>query len=168
MQLDEFFKYKWRLMKDLLTDEKILRLLTDDGSLPEDPKALLYNQVFPYHYLPETVEHGHTYICCEVEVQKSLNSTFLLPDIYIWVSCHKSLLRLPDGGGVRTDKLAAAIAERINGSRQYGLGELDLFSVRRYVSVADYQGRVMLFQAKDFNRQPNGGKNAPSHRGRLD
>ncbi len=164
MQLEEFYNYKNQLMDDLLTSENILRLLTDDGTVPEDPGRLMYTQLFPFEYIPDTVEHGQTFICCDVDVQKSINKTFLLPDLYIWVFSHKSKLRLPDGGGVRTDKLASMLAEKLNGSRWYGLGELELFSVRRFAPIADYQGKVLLFQTKEFNRPPNGGRSAPGNR----
>lgn len=57
MQLDEFFDYKNRLMEDLLTNQEILRLLDDDCSPAEKPEQLVYQQVFPYEYIPETIEH---------------------------------------------------------------------------------------------------------------
>ena len=76
---------------------------------------------------------------------------------------HKSKIRLPEGG-VRTDKLCSEIAKAINGSRFYGLGELDLYSVKRFAPITDYQGKVMMFQATDFNRFSPSGKPIPSNR----
>lgn len=151
-QLDELFDYKNRLMEDLLTNETIVKLLSDDKGEIVTPESLMYTQVFPYEYIPETVEDAHTFVCCDVDIQKSLNKTFLLPTMYIWVFTHKSKLRLPNGGGVRTDKVCSEIANAINGSRYYGLGELDLYSVKRFAPIADYQGKVMMFNAVDFNR----------------
>ena len=72
-------------------------------------------------------------------------------------------MRLPEGG-VRVDKLCSEIAKTINGSRYYGLGELDLYSVRRFAPITDYQGKVMSFQAKEFNRFTPTGKPIPSNR----
>ena len=159
MQLDEFFGYKNQLMDDLLTSKQIVRLLSDDCKTIHKPDSLMYSQVFPYEYVPETVTRGQTFICCEVEIQRTSSKTFLTPALYVWVFTHKSKLRLPEGG-VRTDKLCSEIAKTINGSRFYGLGELDLYSVKRFAPIADYQGKVMMFQAKDFNRiSPNGKPN---------
>lgn len=165
MQLDEFFDYKNQLMNDLLTNKEIVRLLADDCKPITSTKELVYSQVFPYEYVPGTIEHGQTFICCDVDVQKSVNKTFLLPVMYIWVFSHKSKLRLPNGeSGVRTDKLCSEIAKAINGSRYYGLGELDLYAVKRFAPITDYQGKVMTFQAKDFNRVSPTGKPVPSNR----
>ena len=163
MQLEEFFDYKNQLVQDLLTNETIVRLLSDYCVLINNPETLVYNQVFPYEYIPDTVERGQTFICCDVDVQRSVNKTFLLPVLYVWVFTHKSKLRLPEGG-VRTDKLASEIAKAINGSRYYGLGELDLYSAKRSAPITDYQGKVLTFQATDFNRFTPSGKPVPSNR----
>lgn len=164
MQLEEFYDYKNQLMEDLLTNETILRLLNDDNEITDTPEKLMYTQVFPYEYIPDTVEHGYTFICCDVDVQRAQNKTFLTPVLYIWEFTHKSKLRLPDGGGVRTDRLASEIAKTINGSRMYGLGELDLYSAKRFAPLMDYQGKVLVFLATDFNRQSPSNKYVPSNR----
>ena len=113
MQLEEFFDYKNQLMGDLLTNESIVRLLCDEGKITDDPQELVYTQVHPYEYIPDTTEHGHTFICCDV-----------------------------------------------------GLGELDLYSVKRFAPITDYQGKIMTFQAKDFNRPSPTGQPVPTNRKR--
>lgn len=161
--LDELFDYKNQLIDDMLTSETIVKLLADDGGTPRTPEEIVYSQVFPYEYVPDVVEHGQTFICCEVDIRSVQSKTFLTPEIYIWVFTHKSKVRLPEGG-VRTDKLASEITKLINGSRMYGLGELELYSVKRFAPIADYQGRILTFQAKDFNRLSPTGKKVPTNR----
>ncbi len=162
MYLQEFFDYKYQLMEDLLTNESIVRLLNE--KIPMDrTRELVYSQVFPLEYVPETVQDGKTFICCDVDIQKAVNKTYLLPTLYVWVFTHKSKLRLPEGG-VRTDKLVSKIAGAINGSRYYGLGELDFYSAKRYAPMTDFQGKVMTFTATDFNRLHNPNKPTPSNR----
>lgn len=165
MQLEEFFDYKNQLMGDLLTNESIVHLLCDEGKTTDDPQELVYTQVHPYEYIPDTTEHGHTFICCDVDIQRAMNKTFLLPVLYIWVFTHRSKIRLPEGG-VRVDRLVSEIAKAINGSRNYGLGELDLYSVKRFAPITDYQGKIMTFQAKDFNRILPTGQPVPTNRKR--
>lgn len=162
MLLSEFFDYKNTLMEDLLTNESIIKLIDEESTL-ENAKLLAYNRVFPCEYVPDTVEHGNTYICFDVDIQRPTSKTFYLPTLYIWVFTHKSKLRLPEGG-VRTDKLCEEIAEAINGSRRYGLGQLDLYSVKRFAPMTDFQGKVMTFNATDFNRVHDPKKPIPSNR----
>lgn len=164
MQLQEFFDYKNQLMEDLLTNSEIVRLVNDTVTL-EGAEELAYTQVFPCEYVPDTVEHGKTYICFDVDILESVNKTYLLPTLYVWVFTHRSLLRLPEGG-VRTDKLCSEICNAINGSRMYGLGELNLYSVKRFAPMTDYQGKCMAFRAVDFNKQFDPNRPTPSNRKR--
>ena len=151
-------------MEDLLTNSEIVRLVNDTVTL-ENAEALAYTQVFPCECVPDTVEHGTTYICFDVDILESVNKTYLLPTLYVWVFTHRSLLRLPEGG-VRTDKLCSEICNAINGSRMYGLGELNLYSVKRFAPMTDYQGKCMAFRAVDFNKQFNPNRPTPSNRKR--
>lgn len=163
MLLDEFYDYKNQLMEDILTTESIVRLISEKKE-PEMPAFdLAYTQVFPYEYIPETIEHGQTFICFDVDIQKAANQTYLQPVIYIWVFTHKSLMRLPEGG-VRTDAIAAELAKKLNGSRMYGLGTMDFFSSKRFAPITDYQGKVLTFHTTDFNTLKPTGQRVPSNR----
>lgn len=161
--LQDFYDYKNQLMKDLLTNEAITRLLQDERGEPSDPKKLAYTQVFPYEYVPETVEHGRTYICCDVDITRTSNKTLYSPTLYIWIFTHKSKLRLPEGG-VRIDKLAAEIVDTINRSYNYGLGELQFYSSKRFAPITDYQGKVLTFHAKEWNAPGLNSKPVPVNR----
>lgn len=162
MYLEEFYDYKNKFVEDIVTSKEIVELL--DGKFIEGgSKGLIYNQVFPYEFIPDTVEEATTFICCDVDIQEVIDKTFLIPVLYVWVFTHKSKLRLPTGG-VRTDKICSEIAKKINGSRYYGLGELNLSSVRRFAPMSDYQGKVMTFRAKDFNRVFEHNKPTPANR----
>lgn len=163
MQLEEFFDYKNQLMKDLLTTESIVRLLNSDVNV-DSAKSLAYKQVFPCEYIPETVQKGYTYICFDVDIQRSINKTYLLPTIYVWVFTHRSNLRMPNGGGIITDKLCSEICKKINGSMKYGLGELELVSCRRFAPMTDYQGKVLTFETVDFKKIYNPNKDIPVNR----
>lgn len=161
--LEDFYDYKNQLMKDLLTNEAITRLLQDECGEPSTPKDFMYSQVFPYEYVPDTVEHGRTYICCDVDISRTSNRLMYTPTLYIWIFTHKSKLRLPEGG-VRTDKLASEIVETINRSYNYGLGELQFCSSKRFAPVTDYLGKVLTFQAKEWNAPGINTKPVPVNR----
>ena len=151
MLLDEFFDYKNELMKTLCCNEEIVRLVTDSRKAPVPNYDLAYKQIYPYEFVPETVDDGKTFICFDVDIADVEDKTFYLPVVYVWVFTHKSKMRLSEGG-IRTDQLAVEINKELNGSRYFGLGELDLYSVGRFSPITDYQGRVLTYSAKDFNR----------------
>lgn len=176
MYLEDFYDYKTQLMKDLLTEPNIVKLLHDDP-LEElgDPKDLVYKQVFPYEFIPDTVEHGRTFICTDVDVEyindrnnPRGSKTFIDAKLYIWVFTHVSLMRLPEGG-VRVDKLCSEICKKIDRSRMYGLGELMLASSKRFAIMTDYNGKVLTFRAREFNAPSGVGppRPMPSNRKRF-
>ena len=59
MQLQDFFDYKNKLMEDLLTSQEVVSLL-NEKILMQNADELAYKQVFPYEYIPETVQEGKT------------------------------------------------------------------------------------------------------------
>ncbi len=162
MQLEDFYDYKNQLMEDILTNREIVNPINENVDV-EDAAQLAYEQVFPCEYVPNTVEHGKTIVCFDVDVTQSLGKPFIKPVLYVWVMTHKSLLRLPEGG-VRTDKLCSEICKVINGSRKYGLGELELYSISRFAPMTDFQGKAMVFNAVEFNRTYDPNKFTPSNR----
>lgn len=165
MHLRDFYDYKNQLMKDLLTNEEIVRLIDEEVPLEEAYERLAYVRVFPCEYVPETIQEGKTFICFDVDIQAgSPGKTFLTPILYIWVFSHRSKLRLPNGGGVRTDALLSEIDKSINGSRLYGLGELNLYSVKRFAPQTDYTGKVAAYIAREFNRQYDPNRYTPANR----
>lgn len=166
MQLSDFFDYKNQLMEDLLTNEEIVKLIDAGGVTTENAGELAYSRVFPCEYVPDTVQDGYTFICFDVDVTRVDDKTYLSPMLYVWVFTHRSKLRLPEGG-VRTDKLCNEICKAINGSRKYGLGELNLYACKRFAPMTDYQGKVMMFTCKEFNRLHDNNKFTPTNRKRA-
>lgn len=163
MQLEEFFDYKNQLAEDLVTSEEIVKLL-DENITMEEADSLIYKQIYPYEYVPETNQEATTFVCCDVDILGTGGTkTFLSPVLYIWIFTHSSKLRLPEGG-VRTDKLCSEICKKINGSREYGLGELELYAVKRFAPMTDYQGKCLIFHAKDFSKVYDPNRYIPANR----
>ena len=163
MDLVEFYDYKNLLMEDLCKNENIVKLVTgnDDARVPNH--ALPYTQIFPYEFVPETVSEAKTFICFDVDILET-SRTFYAPVLYVWPFTHKSNLRLPQGG-ILLDQLSVEINKMLNGNRYFGLGEMMLQSVGRFRPILDYQGRVLTYVLKDWNRL-SANKSMPSNRKR--
>lgn len=162
LYLQDFFDYKNELMQTICKSPPIVKLLTDDTAAAVPNKALPYTQVFPHEYIPDTVSQGKAFLCFDVDVLSVSGKTFLTPALYVWVFSHKSKLRLPDGGGVRTDKLACEMDRLLSGNRYFGLGELSLYSVSRFSPISDYQGRTLCYNTREWGR--TGSKKPPANR----
>lgn len=152
MQLEELYDYKNLLMKHLCCDAEVVKTVTgnDDAVVPNHD--LPYYQIFPFEYIPETVNDAKTFICFDMDIVSVPNKTVYIPVIYVWVCAHKSQLRAKEGG-CTLDKMAVAVNRLLNGNRYYGLGKLKLDSVRRFQPITDYYGRALTFYSKDFNEK---------------
>lgn len=153
MHLEELYQYKNQLMKDLCTDPEIVRLVTGNKDADCPSHTLPYTQLFPFEFVPETENDSRTFICFDVDVARTFNKVYYQPVLYIWIFTHKSKMRTEDGK-ILIDELSAVIDKKLNGNRYYGLGELNLDSAQRFVPIADYLGRVLVYEATDFNRSP--------------
>lgn len=162
MNLNEFFEYKNFLMKLLCSDEAVVRLMTASEEAAVPNHTLPYTQIFPYEFVPETVDKATTFICFDVDIVDVMNRTYYNPVLYIWIFTHASKLHMEEGG-VLTDQICVAVNRLLNGNRLFGLGRLSLKSVTRFVPIQDYQGRCMVFTATDFNR-PYSKNRVPSNR----
>lgn len=162
MWMKDFFDYKNRFMKDLLTTPEIVKLIDPTIDI-EDARELAYTQIMPSEFYPETIEKGKVYVCFDVDVNKVYSQTLYSLTLNIWIFVHKSLMRLPEGG-VRSDQLCYEIDKKINGSLFYGLGKLDLVSAKRFAPMSDYCGKALVYQTDEFNRTFQPIKNIPSNR----
>ena len=162
MQLRDLFDYKNQLMQDLLTNEKLVKLIDKECTL-DDAGKLAYTRVFPYEYIPDTANNGDTFVCFDVDILDVFNKTFLNPTLYVWVFTHRTNLRLPQGG-LLVDEFCAELCETINGSRMYGMGELEFKSMRRFAPMTDFQGKCLIFKAVEVNRYHTPLKPVPENR----
>lgn len=162
MELSELVNYKNQVMKELCSDPNIVHLLTgnEDAAIPNH--GLPYTQLFPYEYVPQTVDEARSFICFDVDIVSVPNETFLVPVLYVWVFAHASNLRM-EQGGVLIDQLAIEVTRLLNGSWNYGLGKLKFDSSRRFTPIRGYLGRVLTYYATDFNRSSEE-KKRPNYR----
>ena len=147
---------------DICSNENVVSLITGQDNPTVPDKTLPYEQVYPFQFIPETENTSRTFVCFDVDILKAPNKTFYYPVIYIWIMVHKSKMRT-NGLGCRTDAISSAIDQMLNGNRFYGLGELELGAVGRFIPTTDYLGREVVYYTKDFNRSP-GMKPTPANR----
>lgn len=151
--LSEITIYKSKLMKTMLSDKKIVALLTnsDEESTLVPNTTLAYTQVFPYDFIPEPSTEQTSFICFDIDVPRTQTCAVKDVYIYIYIFTHKDLMRV-QGEGIRTDLIASRVDYIINGDTSYGFGKVELQSLSRISPVSDFQGRILKYYVQDFNR----------------
>lgn len=149
MYLDELSKYKIEIMKRLCLESKIQNLILLSES-QINGREMMYKNIFPYAFIPDTITNASTFICFDLEVERVQNRTFKDINILFWTFTHQTLMRTSEG--IRTDILASEIDKIINGNRNLGLGTVELKKVLRVNPAKDYHGRSLIYRSVDFNR----------------
>ena len=149
MYLEEISDYKIKIMKALCQSKSIQKLVMLRESTREG-REMMYTNIYPYSFVPETVTKANTFICFEIEVKRVLNRTFKEMDIIFWIFTHQSLIRTNEG--IRPDVLSNEVDKIFNGSREFGLGTTELKIVSLVNPAKDYHGRTLVYKSTEFNR----------------
>lgn len=150
--LKELSAYKSRMMQAFCTSKELSPLLCVEGEDELSGKALMYSRVFPYAHVPNTVENAKSFVCFKVDAISVKSAVIKVMQITIYCISHQSLLRLPDGKGLRTDEMASQVDKLMNGNTEFGLGTVELISSKEFNPITNYCGRESVYRVTDFNR----------------
>ena len=150
--LEELTLYKNKLMQSFCTSEKLPTYLAVEGEPIMYGQDLPYNRVFPYAHVPQVKDEARSFICFELEVPTVKSNVIKTIQINVYVISHQNLMRLPDGGGMRIDAMASEVDKILNGSSEFGLGTVELMSLRSFNPITGYYGRELKYRVLDINR----------------
>lgn len=156
MTLKDIGTYKTRLMSTILTSSDICELMLgkgfDQDTVDDD---LMYSYIFPYLYVNDTQIEAKSYICMEVDIPRIANFSVKDMKIIIWCYCHKDkdYMRYSKKGylGTRADILTDMLDRKLQSSRDFGIGRLQLNSVAYLPIGNNYYGKQLIYSCSEFN-----------------
>lgn len=161
MNLLELGEYKQTIVTKILKAQDIIPIILPnpnsnyeiDDQLLGDPKQGLEGCVYPFLYVPDTVEAAKTFICIETDVLKVVNQHVVDLRLYVQIFTHKSLMQYTEVGmsGTRVDILISKTDKLLNSSRDFGIGRLKLDGCNIVFPQQDYYGRILIYNMSDFN-----------------
>lgn len=122
-------KCKNEAVAKLVASDKVIKAMGNDD-IEENDEAM-YKYIFPYLYIPYTIEGSHSYICMKVIMtgRQSVNDLFGNYSVIIWVIVNQSLMQMDGvGGATRLDHLADMVETIFAGSEAFGTKRLQLVS----------------------------------------
>lgn len=150
--LEEFTTYKQTLMQAVCTNDKIVELLKSEN----DPanitgRDMRYKRIFPYNYVPLTIDHATTFVCFSVTAPRAKSGIISTLKLVVWVFTHQNLMKTKYG--MRTDLLVSEIDKVLNGSTKYGLGKVEFQSCDIFtVPCEGYVGLCSVYTVDEYNR----------------
>lgn len=150
MYLEQLPDYRDEIMSGICQSDDIINLLRPENDPNMPIIDMQYKYIFPYDHMVNTTTEAGAYLCFDIDVPRVIDRTFVDLTIYIWIIVHERYMRMPDG--LRLDKLGIAIEQLMNGSKDYGLGTVELKSFTRLNPAEQFHGRALVYKTVDFNR----------------
>lgn len=151
MYLSEVPLYRDTITQQICSNDKIIDLIRPDDMLGMKSENLIYKYIFPYDHIIDKATAAGTYLCFDIEAPRIVNRTFVDLRIYFWIITHDRKIATPKG--LRGDLLSIAIEKMMNGSRNFGLGAVELQAWGRFSPAEKFHGRLLMYQTVDFNRE---------------
>lgn len=147
--------YKNNIISKILEDDNLIKALTNitkdfiDQPLISDKNSIIYSNLYPYRYVPETTTDPKVYITMAFTNYRLYGTQFKSGNIYFYALCHKSLMQT-DYGCNRCEYIVNKIDSLFQDERGYGLGKLE-FNSMNDISVNDeYVGIELGYKLVDF------------------
>lgn len=148
-------RYKRKLISSIVNSPELISLIDDkfviDGECVDVDDGLVYKQIFPFYYVPETQTEQLAYIMLKVNGLGVRNKIYTKADVYVCVAAHQGIMRVPGGDGPRIDMMSEIIEELFNGRDDFGFGEMELVSNYEDSINTTIRCRILKFVVEDFN-----------------
>lgn len=146
---------KNKIIKEFIKDQDIVDAIgCDKGDTGE---KLVNTHIFNYHQNPNTMNSIQTFITIQVHIPQSFGfrtNVYVNPTVEIWIISHERHMvvdNVPKVTENRNDYLSKLIDKKLNGRRDFGVGELKLISNVEGSYQKDYVYRTLVFEGVDLN-----------------
>lgn len=143
--------FKKTTIRKLVSNDEIIASMGNTDVISNDDAV--YKYIFPYFYIPYTIEEAHSYICMKVNMTglNTRNDSFGKFSIIIWVISHQDIMRMTGvGGATRVDHVANLVESMLNGSDAFGTQRLRLVTNTEDSLDLKHRCRVMTFTTQEY------------------
>ena len=151
MYFEEIPNYRDTIMRSICKCDRIVELLRPKNQPTMKASDMPYKYIFPYgHLIDKSTEVG-TYICFDIVAPRIINRSFIDFRMDFWIISHERDMKTQHG--LITDLLTIELDKLINGSKCFGLGEVELVGWDRFTPADGFHGRSLVYRTVDFNRE---------------
>lgn len=153
----EIVQYKLAAMNATINQENIVKAINakDSAGEPLEPGDLFYTHIFPFAYIPDTLDTAGCYITFEVSMPSVSTVNYFFKDVLITITiiCHQAIMQMKEDeplgstGATRTDFLGVEIDKLFNQTQGIvGKQELELVSNIEGAIDPVHRCRIMRFK----------------------
>ena len=146
-------RYKRKLISSIVNSPNLISLINsdyiEDGECVDSEK-LVYKQIFPFYYIPDTQKEAKSYVIMKVNGLGMKNKIYNKAEVIICVISHQDIMEMKTGE-TRIDSMGEMIEELFNGRDDFGFGEMELKFNHEDEINTNHRCRVLKFVVEDFN-----------------
>lgn len=158
--LDQLVNFPDLVIRKMLESHNVVDLLANKiGATSEDLENDdgSWKCFFDYEYIPGTIQEVLCAVCTDADIASVQNGEIKTLELYISVLCSQSMMKLDKKiftgwVGNRMNNLIRYIDLQLRGNRDFGIGQLELKSVRTVASGnINFAKKQIMYQIPDFN-----------------
>lgn len=146
-------RYKRKLISSIVNSPDLISLINsdyiEDGECV-DSENLVYKQIFPFYYIPDTQKEAKSYVIMKVNGLGMKNKIYNKAEVIICVISHQDIMEMKTGE-TRIDLMGEKIEELFNGRDDFGFGEMELKFNHEDEINTNHRCRILKFMVEDFN-----------------
>lgn len=116
----------------------------------ENPFDLIYDNIFPHFFIPETVKEEKTFITLSFRRYRPVKSAYKSGLLFINVFTHQNLYRT-NYGFLRTDFIISEIDKLVNSKEGIGVGKPEFYDMDEMYINNLYSGLSIGYKLYEFN-----------------
>lgn len=162
--LDQLIDYTSNVIIALVNSPTVVGLMLDKPNPDVDGEDgdTARSQMFDYDYVDETNLKATAYILVDADMVAAPTDAVKDMELYVQVIINKSYMKLntktwKGRKGNRRDNLAREIDLLLRGSRDFGIGRLQLVSARTANVPSAFTSKLLTYRIPDFAKDRNVG-----------
>ena len=155
--LDELIDYTSKIIAALSNSPEVVGLIVDKApsEVTEADMDNARNKMFDFDYIDETVQSAGAFIMVDADMVAAPTGTIKDLEVYVQIAVSKTYVKLSPTifkgmRGNRRDNLSRQIDLLLNGSRDFGIGKLQLVTARTANVPPSFTSKMLTYRIPDF------------------
>lgn len=159
--IDELIDFKENVISAIAESQTVIGLIANDPNIDLDSdraEDIIEENIFDFDYVDRTVVRTDAFVMVETEMTRPSSGMMTEWYVYVQVVSNKSYNKLDKKlfkglKGNRKDNLVREIDYLLNGSRDFGVGKLELIHVDPATVPDTFTSTMLTYQVVDFRNE---------------
>lgn len=155
--VDALINFSAKIIQKIAASQEVVGLMLNDPDILMTSEAALniYDDLYDYDYVDDTIDGDKALIMVDVDMLRQSSPTMSDYEIYVQVVCTKQYMKLTPSlfkgvRGNRRDNIVRYIDLLLNGSKEFGIGKLELKRVNTAVVPEKLTSKLLTYKVVDF------------------